>query len=159
MIAWKRGSLPSDTKSSTEPRNIHFSENLQVRKIMPRLCGSLLSCWSFQTVTTSQSQHLSIPPFFLLRKQEQLQLVFCHCRCLLCPLVLDNGARCSFAAAAQTIATMQIPPLLAPPDGFQGAVFAGAAKANLKPSKLLVSGMPGATVMAQLTVINELYPL
>jgi hypothetical protein len=54
---------------------------------------------------------------------------------------------------------MQIPPLLAPPDGFQGAVFAGAAKANLKPSKLLVSGMPGATVMAQLTVINELYPL
>ena len=99
------------------------------------------------------------PHFFKLRKQEQLQLVFCHCRCLLCPLVLDNGARCSFAAAAQTIATMQIPPLLAPPDGFQGAVFAGAAKANLKPSKLLVSGMPGATVMAQLTVINELYPL
>ena len=40
---------------------------------------------------------------------------------------------------------MQIPPLLAPPpDGFQGAVFAGAAKANLKPSKLLVSGMRGA---------------
>ena len=68
MIAWKRGSLPSDTKSSTEPRNIHFSENLQVRKIMSRLCGSLRSCWSFQTVTTSQSQHLSIPPFFLTEK-------------------------------------------------------------------------------------------
>eukprot|EP00438_Fugacium_kawagutii_P002870 Skav222164 [mRNA] locus=scaffold3048:74411:75115:- [translate_table: standard] len=43
---------------------------------------------------------------------------------------------------------MQIPPLLAPPpDGFQGAVFVGAAKASLKPSKLLVSGiMAGAFI-------------
>ena len=43
---------------------------------------------------------------------------------------------------------MQLPPLLAPPlDGFQGAVYAGAAKANLKPSKLLVSGiMAGAFI-------------
>ena len=44
--------------------------------------------------------------------------------------------------------TMQIPPMLAPPpDGFQGAVFAGAAKANLKASKILISGiMAGAFI-------------